>query len=142
MDNTLARSEYALLDNDTHDPRPNYWAALLWNRLMGIKVFDTGVTTEGVDVFIHSLKNNSKGITVLILNPKDSEYSIEIPAKAEKYLLTAEAESLQTKTVRLNGQVLKLNLDRTLPSINGQKIKAGEVQLPPHSILFLSFKNY
>ncbi len=28
MHNTLARSEYALLDHDTHNPRPNYWAAL------------------------------------------------------------------------------------------------------------------
>jgi hypothetical protein len=28
--NTLASSEYGLLDQDTLAPRPNYWAALLW----------------------------------------------------------------------------------------------------------------
>jgi len=139
MHNTLARSEYALLDSDTHDPRPNYWAALLWNRLMGTKVFDAGVLTDGVDIFAHSLKNSSKGIAVLIVNPKDSDYSIEIPAKAEKYLLTAN--ELQTKTIKLNGKVLKLEFDDTLPDIKGEKINAGEVQLPPHSILFLSFIN-
>jgi heparanase 1 len=142
MHNTLAHSEYALLDSDTHNPRPNYWAALLWNRLIGTKVFDGRVLTDGVDVFAHSLKNSSKGIVVLIVNPKDSEYSIQIPAKAEKYLLTAEADELQTKTIKLNGKVLKLKADETLPDIKGEKIKAGEVQLPPNSILFLSFKNY
>jgi len=138
MHNTLARSEYALLDSYTHDPRPNYWVALLWNRLMGTKVFDAGVLTDGVDIFAHSLKNSSEGIVILIVNPKDSEYSIEIPAKAEKYLLTAE--ELQTDTIKLNGEVLKLKPDETLPDISGEKIKAGEVQLPPLSILFLSFK--
>lgn len=139
MHNTLATSEYALLDQETHEPSPNYWAALLWNKLMGVKVYDGGILTVGVDVFIHNLKNSSNGIAVLVVNPNDAEYSIEIPAKGEKYLLTAE--ELQTKTIILNGEVLKLKLDETLPNIKGEKIKAGEVQLPPHSILFLSFKN-
>ncbi len=34
MHNTLATSEYSLIDQDTHMPKPNYWAALLWTRLM------------------------------------------------------------------------------------------------------------
>lgn len=142
MHNTLARSEYALLDNDTHNPRPDYWAALLWNRLMGTKVFEAGLDIEGVDVFAHSLKNSSKGKAVLIVNTNDSEYSVEIPAKAKVYLLTPEGKDLQTKTVRLNGHVLKLNHDETLPPINGQKIKSGQAQLPPHSIMFLSFTKF
>ncbi len=37
MHNTLAVSEYALLDQVTFEPRPNYWSALLWNKLMGTK---------------------------------------------------------------------------------------------------------
>jgi len=77
-------------------------------------------------------------MAVLIVNPKESGYSIEIPTNAVKYLLTAE--ELQTKTIKLNGEVLKLKPDGTSPSINGEKIKAGEVRLPPHSILFLSFE--
>jgi hypothetical protein len=31
--NTLAASEYGLLEQDTFAPRPSYWAALLWRRL-------------------------------------------------------------------------------------------------------------
>ncbi|MEO7385213.1 MAG: hypothetical protein ABIU18_09830, partial [Novosphingobium sp.] len=35
MHNTLAASDYSLIDHDTLNPRPNYWAALLWKRVMG-----------------------------------------------------------------------------------------------------------
>lgn len=54
MHNTLARSEYALLDHDTYEPRPNYWVALLWNRLMGTRVCDAGALREGPAVPDHS----------------------------------------------------------------------------------------
>jgi len=137
MHNTLAASEYGLLEQATHEPRPNYWAAFLWNRLMGTKVYDAGLSAEGIDIYIHNLKNSSGGLAVLIVSPEDSWHSINIPAEAEQYLLTAD--ELLTKTVKLNGKVLQLTPDEALPAIHGEKICAGEVRLPPHSILFLSF---
>ncbi len=42
MHNTLSASDYALIDEDTLEPRPSYWAALLWKRLMGTRVLDAG----------------------------------------------------------------------------------------------------
>jgi hypothetical protein len=33
MHNTLASSDYGLLDEATYEPRPNYWVALLWRKL-------------------------------------------------------------------------------------------------------------
>jgi heparanase 1 len=138
MHNTLAASEYALLDQQTHEPRPNYWAALLWNRLMGTKVYEAGLFQEGAGIYIHDLKNATGGYAVLIVNPEDAGQTLQIPAKAERYLLTAD-DLLSTK-VRLNGQVLELAPDGSLPVISGDKINAGEVSLPPHSILFLAFK--
>ena len=35
MHNTLDASDYGLLDENTLAPRPNYWGALLWRKLMG-----------------------------------------------------------------------------------------------------------
>ncbi|PKQ65996.1 hypothetical protein BZG01_12590 [Labilibaculum manganireducens] len=145
MHNTLCASEYGILDQYTLEPRPNYWAALLWNKLMGTKVYDAGVLTDGVDIFAHSLKNSSKGMAVLIVNTKDTEQSIFIPAKAKQYLFSADvfqpksANELQTKTVKLNGQVLNLNSDGALPNIKGKKVYPGVFKLPPYSFLFLSF---
>jgi hypothetical protein len=136
MHNTLCASEYALLEQDTHDPRPNYWAALLWNRLMGTKVYDGPSLHAGPDIFVHDLKHTPGGYAVLVVNPKDSV--LEIPAGAEQYLLTAD--ELLTKTVMLNGEVLKLTSDAALPEIKGKKINTGQVRIPPHSILFLAFE--
>jgi hypothetical protein len=138
MHNTLAVSEYALLDQKTLEPRPNYWSALLWNKLMGTKVYDTGLSVEGLDVFVHNLKGSSNGYGILIVNPKDAASTITIPVRAEKYLLTAD--SLQSKTMRLNGKELKLAAGETLPTIKGEKIAAGGVKLPPHSMMFLALK--
>ena len=35
MHNTLSGSDYGLLDESSFNPRPEFWAALLWHRLMG-----------------------------------------------------------------------------------------------------------
>src|SRR4051812_17028825 len=46
MHNTLAASDYGLLDEKTFAPRPSYWGALIWRRLMGSTVLDTGVPNQ------------------------------------------------------------------------------------------------
>ena len=136
--NTLCASEYAVLEQETHNPRPNYWAALLWSKLMGPEVYETGIENQNVDVFAHNLKGAKKGFGVLVVNYQDTEQAIEIPQGAEQYLLTAD--DVLSKKVKLNGKVLELTADDQLPEIKGEKIKAGKVQLPAHSILFLAIK--
>ncbi len=49
--NTLAASEYGLLDQNTFAPRPNYWAALLWRKLMGPTVLDAGPSRPGLHLY-------------------------------------------------------------------------------------------
>ena len=43
MHNTLAASDYGLIDERTLQPRPNYWGALLWRQMMGTTVLDADV---------------------------------------------------------------------------------------------------
>lgn len=139
MHNTLAVSEYALLDQQTLDPRPNYWAALLWGKLMGTEVFESDLSVPGVDGFVHNLKGSKKGKSILLVNPSSSESSVTLPVSAESYLLTAD--SLQSKSVRLNGELLQLAADGKMPNISGEKISAGKVSIPPYSILFLAVES-
>lgn len=137
MHNTLAASEYALLDQETHEPRPNYWAALLWGKFMGQEVYEAKGLVNGPDVFVHNLKNASIGYAVLLVNPKDTDMSIQIPSTANQYLLSTD--DVLSKDVQLNGTSLKLNPDGTLPEINGKKIQAGKLLIPAKSIMFLKF---
>jgi len=139
MHNTLAASEYALLEQDTHDPRPNYWAALLWSKLMGNQVYEAQALVDGPDMFVHNLKNTSDGYAVLLVNPNDTETSFQIPADAEQYLLTSD--DILSKEVKLNGEVLQLNPDDTLPAIQGKNVPAGELVMPSQSIMFLTFSD-
>src|ERR1700730_15228801 len=54
MHNTLAASDYGLLNEKTLAPRPSYWGALLWRQLMGGIVLDSGVSIPaGVPVYAH-----------------------------------------------------------------------------------------
>ncbi len=137
MHNTLARSEYGLLEHDTYEPRPNYWAALLWSKLMGAEVFEGSNYENGIDIFVHSLKNNPKGKAVMILNTNNTASTLTIPSTAKMYLLTTD--NLLSKNVNLNGTSLKMINDDELPPIEGVKLKKGDVELPAQSILFLEF---
>ena len=137
--NTLAASEYSLIDQDTHLPKPNYWAALLWAKLMGTKVYEAGKETQGVYLFAHSIKGRNSGITLLILNTNNVPATIHIPSAGEQYTLSSN--ELQSGSVQLNGQELKLTDDDMLPTIQGKQVNAGTVALPAASITFITFES-
>lgn len=139
MHNTLAASEYSLIDQDTHLPKPNYWAALLWAKLMGTEVYEAGKGAPGVYLFAHNLKGNKNGKALLVINTNRQSTIIHAPSEADQYTLTSD--ELQGSTVLLNGQELKLNDNDTLPAITGRKIKAGNVELPATSITFITFND-
>lgn len=137
MHNTLAASEYSLIDQDTHTPKPNYWAALLWSKLMGTEVYEAGKGAPGVYLFAHNMKGHKGGITLLAINTNNTLTSLNFPSNAEQYTLTAN--ELQGKTIMLNGQELQLNANDELPPINGKAVNAGGLELPPTSITFITF---
>ncbi|WP_461491453.1 hypothetical protein [Pontibacter sp. HJ8] len=139
MHNTLAASEYSLIDQDTHLPKPNYWAALLWQRLMGTEVYEAGAGAAGVYMFAHNWKGHQGGITLLVINTNKAATPVTIPSNAEQYTLTSA--ELQDTTVQLNGQELKLGANDELPIFKGQAVKAGNVDLPATSITFITFAN-
>jgi len=136
MHNTFAASEYSLVDQDTHMPKPNYWAAFLWAKLMGTEVYEAGDGVPGVYLFAHDMKGHEGGITLLVINTNKTSATVAIPSNAQQYTLTSA--ELQGKTVKLNGQELKLDGNDELPVLNGSSIKAGKVTLPATSISFFT----
>jgi hypothetical protein len=141
MHNTLASSDYGLLDENTFAPRPNYWAALLWRRLMGATVLDPNISPiPNVYVYAHCLRNRPGGVTLLVINAaRQQVHEITLPSEAERYTLTAK--QLQDTTVQLNGKTLELNRDGDLPQFLGQSTRSGHISFAPTSITFLEIAN-
>ncbi len=135
--NTLAASEYGMLEHDTYTPRPKYWAALLWANLMGTEVYDAGEGKPGVYIYAHNLKGHKNGRSLLVINTNQSATIVDVPKNAQQYTLTSD--ELQGKTVKLNGSVLQLGANDAMPAIGGKNITAGNVELPPLSITFITF---
>jgi hypothetical protein len=138
MHNTLASSDYGLLDENSFAPRPNYWATLLWRKLMGGTVLDSHVSaTPNVYVYAQCLQKKPGGIALLIINAdQERVHEISLPLEAERYTLTATR--LQDTAVRLNGKTLQLSRDDDIPQLAGQSISAGRLSFAPVSITFLA----
>lgn len=135
--NTLASSEYGLLDQNTFDPRPNYWAALLWHRLMGTTVLDAGPSRPGLHLYAQCLPGHPGGVTLLAINNSPSQSaSVELPLAAQRYTLSAA--KLQDRRVQLNGHALALGNDDALPPLQGAPVAAGRIALAPATISFLA----
>jgi len=138
MHNTLDASDYALIDETTLTPRPNYWAALLWRRLMGTTVLDAGASsTPDLHLYAHCLRDHPGGVALLAINADRTAFAeLALPAKSERYTLTAK--NLLDDKVDLNGKELDLTQGGDLPEIVGKAQRAGKVRLGPASITFLA----
>lgn len=137
--NTLAASEYGLLDQSTFAPRPNYWVALLWRRLMGPVVLDAGPSRPGLHLYAHCLRRRPGGVALLAINTSRTQpASVALPMPAERYTLAAAGRELEDAHVRLNGDELALEADDGLPSLQGSAVPSGPVALAPATITFLT----
>lgn len=138
MHNTLAASDYGLLDERTHLPRPNYWAALLWRRLMGTTVLDAGVPRQrGLHVYAHCARDMPGGIALLVIN-NDPRMRRELTLSAASQRLTLASTSPADGTVQLNGNTLALGASDELPALSGDASAAGAIVFAPATITFLT----
>ena len=139
MHNTLSASDYALIDEDTLEPRPNYWAALLWKRLMGTGVLHAGASpAPGVDLFAHCLAGTPGGVALVAVNTeRGAARELALPMRGERYTLTSSA-GLLSHAVELNGAALALDKGGNVPVLRGAAAPAGTLSLPPASISFVA----
>lgn len=135
--NTLAASDYALIDDRTWLPRPNYWAALLWRRLVGEVVLDAGRQAGDLHAYAHCQKNRPGGVTVVVVNlSRTAQARLHLDRPAQRYTLTAP--ELESADVYLNGRRLALAGRDRLPALRGTATRRGAIALPPASITYLA----
>ena len=134
--NTLVASDYGLLDEKTLRPRPNYWAALLWRRLMGTIVLDAG-THHGTHLYAHCRRGVRGAVTLLAINTDRMTTAIlRLPASSERYTLSAD--HLQSAEVKLNGTALELGPNDELPPFAAVTSPPSSVEIAPATITFLT----
>ncbi|MBQ8264024.1 MAG: beta-glucuronidase [Oscillospiraceae bacterium] len=135
--NTLASSDYGYLKHGTFEPRPNYFAVLLWNRLMGNIAYASGEEVrEGAHVYVHSRKDGQEGYCYLVINNSGETTTLELPKEGEVYLLSGEGK-LRSRRMCLNGRPLALGEGDALPCLCGEKHAAGTLELPAQTMAFV-----
>lgn len=136
--NTLASSDYGLLDEDSFEPRPNFWGALLWRRLMGTTVLDPGVANgPGLHVYAHCLRGMPGGVALLVLNTdRQRSRTLTLPGATTRYSLAAAEPT--DRGVMLNRTPLRLGANDALPELVGEAGAAGQLTFDPLSITFLA----
>lgn len=137
--NTLVGSDYAYLAEGTFETRPNYWAAVLWHRLMGPKVLQTTTKTDSDEVRVHAQctpGRGAKGASYVVINtaPKATHNVGVGGGKATIYQLTGP--SLAGTEIDLNGMALEAADDGTLPEMPGKSVN-GPISLPPASVTYV-----
>ncbi len=136
--NTLAASDYAILDEHSFAPRPDYWAAWLWRELMGTTVLDAGPGADGLHIYAHCHRNIPGAVTALAINFDQTQSQVlKVDSNGEFYSLTGAAEG--PRAAALNGATLSLGRDDALPDLSGQAFPAGQLRLEPASSTFIVF---
>lgn len=135
--NTLAASDYGLIDEDGLEPRPNYWAAVLWAQLMGSQVL--GPPTNEVDdltVYARCRADAGPGTAYAVINTSTDQTRTVTTSSgaAEVYLLTSE--DLDSTAIQLNGVQLTANDDGTLPDLKPERTDEP-IEIPAASVAYI-----
>lgn len=139
MHNTLAASDYALLEENGFDPRPNYWAAVLWKRTMGSVVLapPQGSTPE-FRIYAHCLVGVKGGVGLTAINIGTQPQTLSGLGAARVWnLAVAPGQKIDTKAVTVNGTTPRLLPNGKLAGLAGQPAR-GSVSVPGQSITFVA----
>lgn len=155
-----------LLDCDYNKPNPDYFTGLLFKYLMGINVLQIESNDEYLRVYAHCTSTlinqriynvNNKNLTLINpisigyvnLNNNNNNQSTEIKINNLNQLIDGKviifrltADSLDSRTMKLNGNELSLNVEGKLPSLEGQIVELNQqslISVPSMSYGFIVF---
>jgi heparanase len=136
LHNTLATSDYALIERDTMTPRPNYWAAVLWHRTMGSTVLASPRSpSPALRLYAHCSPQKAGGVTVMALNTGEAAQRFQLGGAGMGWTMTGQP--LDTREVKVNGRVPALSADGQLTGLEGVRVRGG-VSVPGQSVAFFT----
>lgn len=142
---TLTGNHYSLIHRD-YTSSPDYWISLLHKKLVGRRVLNiTDYLKLGkeVRVYAHCINPYGEmgyspyGIVLMVLNLNQTQTAsivIKNPTlkslDIDQYLFSPLNGNLDDKDVSLNGEVLRMSSNTTLPKLRPLRIKQP-IQIPP-----------
>ncbi|MGE0551105.1 MAG: hypothetical protein AB7R00_28855 [Kofleriaceae bacterium] len=136
---TLSGGSYGLIDEATLEPNPDYWATLLWRRVMGPNVLAATSSDPTLRVYAHCTPGAPGSVTVVAINldpiePAIASIEAGVTSAAEVYIVTAA--SRDARTVTINGEPAVVGGDN-VPVVPAARARdAGEIFVPPASFTF------
>ena len=154
---TLKGGFYSLIKKGTWDdePNPDMWISMIYKRIVGQRVlYLSGFLEYGrsIRVYAHCISISSKkiygsnAIALIALNTKNdgAELVFTNPhlrnAEVDQFLFTSAFGRLTDLYIRMNGQIMKLVDDTTLPNMEPMVVRAP-LYLPPKSYGIFVLKN-
>lgn len=138
MHNTLAASDYALIDRDTLTPRPNYWAAVLWRRVMGPRVLASPASpSPDLRLYAHCLRGHPGGVALMALNTSAAAQDLDVGRRAQAWTMTGQP--LDSGNVLINGTAPGLAATGALTGLAGARVDRT-LHIPGQSIAFLAVR--
>ncbi|KAI3362512.1 hypothetical protein L3Q82_012799 [Scortum barcoo] len=149
----IGSGSYHLVD-DNLDPLPDYWLSVLYKRLVGpevlkVEALSASVRSKRVRLYLHCTNRKSSyrrgAVTLMSMNLSKKPARISLPAlvssgTVEAFVLQSDQpgeEGLYSRSVKLNGEVLKMVDDQTLPDLKGTRLPPSEhLHLPAYSLAF------
>jgi hypothetical protein len=139
LHNTLAASDYALLDPDTLAPRPNYWAAVLWRRTMGSTVLAPPASpSPALRIYAHCLVGRPGGVGLVALNTQRTPMTLALGHRAVAW--TLRGEPIETRTITINGKMPIADARGMLKGLDGVSVN-GRLTVPGHAISFVAVRD-
>eukprot|EP00850_Spirogloea_muscicola_P010830 SM000065S20179 [mRNA] locus=s65:105230:108649:- [translate_table: standard] len=143
---TVSQGSDSILDPSTLNPRPDYYSALLFRRLMGSTVLASSLSkpaSNNVRSYAHCLAKSRGGVAVLLINysPRTAYYmSFPFAGSRVNYLLTAPSRS--SPSILLNGAGIRLGSGNSVPPLKGATVAGATLlYLPASSYGFFTYPN-
>ena len=140
---TLAGSEYGLIDEGSLQPSPDFWAAVLWKRLMGAHAHKVELepSASRLRVYCHSGAGAAEKpppaappMTYLALNLGEAPAEISLPPG--EYMAWVCAADLDAAVVEINGAVPEAAPDGTVAPLRGVRVDGESILCPPTAAVF------
>jgi len=149
-------ADYGLVDCSTGAPLPDYFTALAWAGNMGPTVLNVDPVPDSksaIRVYAHcaakAAKAPSGAVVLLVINLGDTSTRIDVPTElgsvsrelvlSPSYDLTEsliEQTGLLGTGILLNGKVLQLAGDGSVPELVGKAVGKPEAHVPATSLAF------